>query len=86
MDFFGLLTRIGAAVGLLLILAALGANGAPQEAALAAMATAVVVLPYAVYRVLQTRKEAERRQVFETRVLKALDSIVDAAERNQAIK
>lgn len=83
MDFFGLLTRIGAAVGLLLILAALGANGAPQEAALAAMATAVVVLPYAVYRVLQTRREAERRQVFETRVLKALDVMAEARDRGR---
>ncbi len=60
MKLFEILTYIGAALGLLMLVSTFGANGAPQEAAGAAMAVAWVVIPYCVASVLQRRKLIEQ--------------------------
>jgi hypothetical protein len=56
MRAFEIITYIGAAIGALLLLATFGANGAPQEAAGAALAIAFVAIPYCVCATLQRRK------------------------------
>ena len=49
MRFFEILTFIGAALGgLVLILGVFGASGAPQEAAAAGIAIALVAIPYCI--------------------------------------
>lgn len=53
MKFFYVLTIIGAIVGALYLIGGLSlANGAPQEAAVAAIAIACAVLPYCLARAL----------------------------------
>lgn len=49
------LTFIGGAIGAIFLLATFGANGAPQEAAGAAMAVAFVVIPYCICATVQRR-------------------------------
>ena len=56
MRVFEILTFVGAAVGALFLLMTFGANGAPQEAAGAALAVAFVVIPYCVLSALQRRE------------------------------
>lgn len=84
MGFFGVLTMIGAGISVWLLLAALAVKGAAQEAALAAYALAITLIPYAVFRVLQIRQETERRTVFELKVLKAIERAEAAQEQGRA--
>lgn len=56
MKVFEIITYIGGAIGTLLLLSTFAANGAPQEAAGAAMAMAFVGIPYCVTSVLQRGK------------------------------
>lgn len=53
MKIFEILTYVGCGIGALLLLATFGANGAPQEAAGAAMAVGFCVVPYCVTATLQ---------------------------------
>lgn len=54
MKFFEIMAFIGAGIGALFLLGALfGANGAPQEAAGAALAVAFCVIPYTIVSTLQ---------------------------------
>ncbi|RZJ12180.1 MAG: hypothetical protein EOP39_04280 [Rubrivivax sp.] len=85
MGAFATLTKVGAGIGVLLMLASFGVQGAPQEAALAAMALAFTVIPYAVFRVQQLTAETARREKHETLVLKALDRIEEAAAKHAAV-
>lgn len=78
---FGTVTKVGAGIGMVLLLATFGAKGAPQEAALAAMALAFTLIPYAVFRVLQITKEKARREVHEARVIKTLELIEEALSK-----
>jgi hypothetical protein len=55
-----IMTFIGAGIGALFLLATFGANGAPQEAAGAAMAIAFVSIPYCVCATVQRRKLISR--------------------------
>lgn len=60
-----ILTYIGAAIGALFLLATFGANGAPQEAAGAALAIAFVAIPYSVCATVQRRKLISRAEASE---------------------
>lgn len=85
MALFGTLTKVGACVGALFLASTFGAKGAPQEAALAAMALAFTLIPYAVFRVQQLTKETERRITHEALVLKALERIEEAVSKGATI-
>ncbi|MGC4252431.1 MAG: hypothetical protein QM605_13475 [Sphingobium sp.] len=52
MKIFKILTFIGAAIGLLLVIGTLGAPGAAQQAAAAAIAVFLVAAPYCIHGVL----------------------------------
>lgn len=56
----GVLVFLGAVIGTLCLLASFFMSGAPQQAALAAMACAFCVIPYVLFRVSQLGA-AERR-------------------------
>lgn len=81
MAFLGTATKIGAGIGALLLIASFGMQGAPQEAALAAMAVAFTFIPYAVFRVQQITRAADERAIFEAKLLKGLERIEEAIRR-----
>ncbi|SCW77640.1 hypothetical protein SAMN02927924_02818 [Sphingobium faniae] len=62
MKVFKILTFIGAAIGLLLILASLGAPGAAQQAAAAAVAVFLVAAPYCIQGVMFRDRFFEKPQ------------------------
>lgn len=60
------LVFIGAIIGAFCLLASFFVQGAPQEAALAAMACAFCIIPYVLFRVGATAdEEAQRKQIIE---------------------
>ncbi|WP_092000077.1 hypothetical protein [Polaromonas sp. OV174] len=65
MGFFNIVTRIGAVLGaIVLVIGFAGAKGAPQEAAVAALAIALAVIPYVLARCVQMSRDellAEQR-------------------------
>lgn len=63
-----ILTYIGAVIGALFLLMTFGANGAPQEAAGAALAIAFVAIPYCVCATVQRRKLMSRLEVSEASI------------------
>lgn len=76
MAFFGFLTVLGSIVGALVLFAGVtAAKGAPQEAAAAAIAIAMGVLPYVVFRVFQTSSQDKKRTAFYESVQESLQAI-----------
>lgn len=74
MFFFGFLAVLGSIVGaLVLITGVAAAKGAPQEAAAAAIAIAMAVLPYVAFRVFQTISQDKKRAAFYESVQRSLD-------------
>lgn len=66
---------IGAVIGALFLLASfVGAKGAPQEAAMAAMASAFAVIPYVIFRVGQLTEAENERRKFQKELLERLDA------------
>lgn len=66
---------IGAVIGALFLLASfVVANGAPQEAAMAAMASAFAVIPYVIFRVVQLTEAENERRKFQKELLERLDA------------
>lgn len=63
-----ILTFIGAVIGAFFLLATFGANGAPQEAAGAALAIAFVAIPYCACATLQRRKLMSRLDASEASI------------------
>ena len=60
MKFFGFLSLFGAIVAALVLLTGMfTAQSAPQEAAIAALAIAIAVIPYVFFRVLQALRQAD---------------------------
>ncbi|MBB1648937.1 hypothetical protein A9976_05405 [Delftia sp. UME58] len=53
---------IGAAMGVIFLLAAFFVSGAPQEAALAGMACASAIIPYVLFRLQSVAVEQRQRQ------------------------
>ncbi len=72
MGFFGFLSMVGSVVGALVLV---GGKGAPQEAAVAAIAVALAVLPYVFFRVLQLSAAKKRQAEFYEAVQRSLDAI-----------
>ena len=74
MSFFAFLAGVGSVLGgIVLVLGFVTAKGAPQEAAIAALAIALAVLPYVFYRVLQLNSEVNKAKKFREEVLLRLD-------------
>lgn len=60
------LVFIGAVLGALCLLSSFFMHGAPQQAALAAMACAFAVIPYVLFRVNETATaESQRKELIE---------------------
>lgn len=73
---------LGAIAGtLVLIVGFAAANGAPQEAATAALAIALAVLPYVLFRAVQATAGAYRQRDFNAAVLRKLDALGGKAGR-----
>ena len=53
MKFFEILTYVGSSLGMLFLMLTFSAKGAPQEAAGAAIAVALAVIPYCITATLQ---------------------------------
>ena len=63
MKFMGVMSIIGSILGgIVLLLGFMGAKSAPQEAASAALAIALAVIPYVFFRALQLSKQSEDTQ------------------------
>ncbi len=74
MGFFGFLSMVGSVVGALVLVGGLAsAKGAPQEAAVAACAVALAVLPYVFFRVLQLNAQEKQRTAFYEAIRQSLD-------------
>lgn len=66
---------IGAVIGALCLLATFFVNGAPQEAALAAMACAFAVIPYVIFRAGQLTEAENERKKFQRELLERLSAL-----------
>lgn len=66
---------IGAVIGALCLLATFFVNGAPQEAALAAMACAFAVIPYVIFRAGQLTDAENERKKFQRELLERLSAL-----------
>ena len=73
-----ILVMIGAFIGALCLLGSFFVGGAPQQAALAAMACAFAVIPYVGFRASQLEDEALQKKVFFERVRKQLEELIEA--------
>lgn len=72
----GYIAIFGALIGALALAGSFFiANGAPQEAAMAAMACAFAVIPYVIFRVRQLSAEEEARYTFRKELLERLDKM-----------
>lgn len=70
MKFWWFLTVLGSAFGMLATLVSIGANSAPQQAAAAAVAVALAVIPYCMARALTEWKALEQNTPKKTEVKK----------------
>ena len=67
MKFWWFLTVFGSGLGMLMTLASIGAGGAPQQAAGAALAVAFAVIPYCMARALTEWKALEQNTPKKTK-------------------
>lgn len=72
---------IGAFLGLLCLIASFFVGGAPQQAALAAMACAFAVIPYVAFRVSQLDDAARKRDAFYEQMQERMDELIDAQSK-----
>jgi len=77
------LVLIGAVIGALCLLAAFFVGGAPQQAALAAMACAFAVIPYVGFRVSQLEDAALQKKVFFEQMQKRMEELIEAQKPSQ---
>lgn len=66
---------IGAVIGALCLLGSFFVSGAPQEAALAAMACAFAVIPYVIFRAGQLTDAENDRKKFQREILAKLSAL-----------
>jgi hypothetical protein len=79
-NFFFFFPIVGSVIGgLLLLFTVLGSGSAPQQAAGAAMAVGMAVIPYVFARSLQIYSTDQRQKRHEERVRELLERIGDAA-------
>lgn len=80
MHFMGVVSIIGSiAGGTVLLLGFMGAQSAPQEAASAALAIALAVIPYVFFRAIQLSKQSADTQAMR----EALEAINRRDEANR---
>lgn len=80
MKFMGAMSIIGSILGgIVLLFGFMGAKSAPQEAASAALAVALAVIPYVFFRALQLSKQSEDTQAMR----EALEAINRRDEANR---
>lgn len=73
MRIFGM---VGAVLGFLVLLAGMFvSNGAPQEAAMAAMACGLAVIPYVGWRASQIADNERERRKFQKELLDRLEAL-----------
>lgn len=83
--FFAFMAGLGSIVGtLVLIVGFTMANGAPQQAAMAALAIALAVLPYVLFRAIQATAGAYRQRDFNAALLRKLDQLGDTTGQRSA--
>lgn len=71
-----ILVMIGAVLGLLVLVVGVAfANGAPQEAAMAAIACACAVIPYVGWRASQIDENEREQRKFRKELLERLDAL-----------
>jgi hypothetical protein len=76
--FFAFLAGAGSIVGTLVLLVGfVTAQGAPQQAAVAALALDLAVLPYVLFRAIQVTSGAYRQRDFNAELLRKLDQFGD---------
>ena len=84
MNFFLFATFTGSLLGALALLAAiLLTDSAPAQAATAAIAIGLAVIPYCMMRVLHIAKRMEQDQERHTATMKLLTQIQDNTSKNQ---
>jgi len=66
---------IGAVLGLFCLIGAFFVDGAPQQAALAAMACAFAVIPYVGWRVSQITDAENEQRIFRKMVIDTMDEM-----------
>ncbi|WP_053842958.1 hypothetical protein [Paracidovorax avenae] len=72
----GFIAFLGALIGALVLAASFFiANGAPQEAAMAAMACAFAVIPYVLFRVRQLSAQEDELHAFRKELMERLDRL-----------
>lgn len=80
MHFMGVLSILGSiAGGVVLLFGFIGAQSAPQEAAAAALAIALAVIPYVLFRAIQLSKHSADTQAMR----EALEAINRRDEANR---
>jgi len=77
----GVLTIIGAVIGALCLLGSFFVGGAPQQAALAAMACAFAIIPYVMFRVGQAADDARQKKVFFEQMSKRMEELIEATSK-----
>ncbi|MDM0002739.1 hypothetical protein QTI24_29365 [Variovorax sp. J22P240] len=79
---FAFLAGLGSLAGtLVLVVGFTMANGAPQQAAMAALAIALAVLPYVLFRAIQVTLGAYRQRDFNAALLRKLDDLGNQKNR-----
>lgn len=72
------LVFIGAVIGALCLVGSFFVSGAPQQAALAAMACAFAIIPYVLFRVSQLADAALQKKVFFEQMQKRMEELIEA--------
>lgn len=82
MVFLFVLTGIGAVLGgISLLIFGIFGGSAPQQAAGAAIAVAMAVIPYCLARAVQIVETAGRQKRYERQVLERLDKLIEAQSK-----
>lgn len=78
MAFFGFLSMLGSVLGgIVLVIGFVTAKGAPQEAAVAALAVALAVLPYVFFRAIQLSAQTKMQREFHEDVLRRIGEMIN---------
>ena len=81
MSVLSVITCAGSIVGwLVLVFGLIASKGAPQEAAVAALAAALAILPYTFFRAVQLSAQVKRQTAFQEELIKRLKAIEDSLE------
>lgn len=79
--FLAVCTLVGAGLGLLFLFGTLAAGGAPQQAALAAIACALSIIPYVVYRLSEDARRERNDRARNDQLLAAIAELRKVSEQ-----